>query len=357
MLCHQYFSSPTDIALGFAADGVGPFKSRQQTCWPLLAFNYNLPPSIRYHLDNLICLGVIPGPSEPKEINLFLAPFVQELQELAHGVASYNGKTDCPFCLCAYLVACFGDMPAVAKLMCMKGHNGKYPCRACKIVGIRAPKTKDPTKLGTTHYAPLARPFAGPDKGPSHYDPLNLPLRTHYQYVKDALYVEQSKTPTEDARRSTSTGIHGLSMLAEVPSLDFPISFPHDFMHLMFQNVVPSLIDLWTHTGKKATFGSPKDDYVFPKTVWRAIGEACKKSGDTIPAKFGCRVPDLDEDRGQSSAESTLLFATLIGPGILCKFQKEEYYQHFLFLVWLINKCCSYSVTQDQVDFIRRGFA
>ncbi|CCO38023.1 hypothetical protein BN14_12185 [Rhizoctonia solani AG-1 IB] len=84
-LGHRYFSKPTDIALGLSSNGFGPFKSRKQSCWPLLVFNYNLPPSIRTRLENMLCLGVIPGPNSPKEIDTFLEPFIDELELLARG--------------------------------------------------------------------------------------------------------------------------------------------------------------------------------------------------------------------------------------------------------------------------------
>ncbi|QRW10091.1 Transposase family Tnp2 protein [Ceratobasidium sp. AG-Ba] len=239
-LDHTYFSSPTDIALGLSTDGFGPFKSRKQTCWPLVAFNYNLPPSIRHRLENLICLGVIPGPNSPKELHTFLASLIDELEELAHGVAMYNTVHDRPFCLRGYLLACFGDMPATAKLMCMKGHNGKYPCRACNIVGIRANRLKDLDKLGNTHYAPLSRPFAQENEGPAQYNPLDLPLRTHVEFVTDAAYVDGAKDNAQESQRSTRTGINRISALAALSSLDFPTLFPHDFMHIMFQNVIPT---------------------------------------------------------------------------------------------------------------------
>ncbi|QRV81550.1 Transposase family tnp2 [Ceratobasidium sp. AG-Ba] len=357
-LGHTYFSSPTDIALGLSTDGFGPFKSRKQTCWPLLAFNYNLPPSIRHRLENLLCLGVIPGPHSPKELHTFLAPLVQELEELARGVPAYDAEKDRPICLRGYLIACFGDMPAVAKLMCMKGHNGKYPCRACNIVGIQGAQLKDPSQLGSTHYTPLSRPFARSDEGPAQYDPLDLPLRTHVQFMRDAVYVDAAAGTPQEEPRATRTGINSISTLAEVSSIDFPVSFPHDFMHVMFQNIIPMLIDLWTHTKKKQNFGTGEEDYVIDTNLWASIASACASSGDTIPAKFGCRVPNLKEKRHESTAESMLLFATLIGPGLLRNaFNDNAYYHHFIFLVRLINKCCSHSVTQEDVGFIRRGFA
>jgi hypothetical protein len=137
-LDHRYFELPTDIALGLSTDGFGPFKSRNQTCWPLLLFNYNLPPTIRTQLEHVLCVGVIPGPNSPKELDTFLEPLIAELETLACGVPAYNSDQGHPFCLRAFLLSCFGDMPAIAKVMCMKGVNGKSPCRASHILGVRA---------------------------------------------------------------------------------------------------------------------------------------------------------------------------------------------------------------------------
>ena len=45
---HKFFSDKRDIALGLSLDGFCPFKRRKHTCWPLILFNYNLPPDIRW---------------------------------------------------------------------------------------------------------------------------------------------------------------------------------------------------------------------------------------------------------------------------------------------------------------------
>ncbi|QRV97963.1 Transposase family Tnp2 protein [Ceratobasidium sp. AG-Ba] len=350
-LDHRYFSSPTDIALGLSTDGFGPFRTCEQSCWPLVIFNYNLDPTIRHRLENLLCLGVIPGPNEPQELDTFLEPLVDELEQLARGVAAFDGEHMRPFCLHAYLIACFGDMPAVAKMMCMKGVNGKHPCRACKIVGIRAAGSK-------TNYVPLFRPYAAHDEGPRLYDPLDLPRRTHLEFLCDALHVEKARTNAEENRRSRKTGINGLSTLARLGSLEFPRSFPHDFMHVMFENIIPTLISLWTRSEKYQDFGSADDDYLLDKSVWDALGKACAQSGNTIPARFGCRVPNLAKRRSEATSESMLLFATLLAPGLLRRqFNNEAYYRHFIDLVKLINMCCALSITREDVQSIRDGFA
>ena len=84
---HKYFEDPRDIALGLSTDGFAPFKRQKHTCWPLILFNYNLPPEIRFLIQHIvICVGVIPGPKKPKDFDSFLWLIVEELLELSSGV-------------------------------------------------------------------------------------------------------------------------------------------------------------------------------------------------------------------------------------------------------------------------------
>jgi len=138
-LPHNYFSDHRDIALGFATDGFAPFKKRKHTAWILLIFNYNLPPDQRFQKDNILCAGIIPGPKKPWDADSFIYPLVRELLELANGVSTYDALSNSLFALHAYVIAGFGDIPAVSMLMHMKGHNAVCPCRMCEIKGIRIP--------------------------------------------------------------------------------------------------------------------------------------------------------------------------------------------------------------------------
>ncbi len=136
-LPHNYFSDHRDIALGFATDGFAPFKKRKHTAWILLIFNYNLPPDQRFQKDNILCAGIIPGPKKPWDADSFIYPLVRELLELANGMSTYDALSNSLFPLHAYVIAGFGDIPAVSMLMHMKGHNAVCPCRMCEIKGIR----------------------------------------------------------------------------------------------------------------------------------------------------------------------------------------------------------------------------
>lgn len=346
LLPHTFFSDYRDIALGISFDGFCPFKRRKQTCWPIVAFNYNLPPEERFHLDNIICLGVIPGPKQMKDCDSFLWPLVEEMLRLARGVTTFDSIEGRMFQLHAYIIAAFGDIPAVAKLMCMKGHNGKCPCRMCSITGIRLP----PPSHQTTHYVSHSRP------GATSYDPLHLPLRTHDQFLSQARRVVATKPENEYKALSMETGIKGVPVLALLSSLEFPTSFPYDFMHLVWENVVKTLADLWC--GEFRGLDEGVEEYELGKAVWEAIGKGCKASGDSIPSAFGCRVPDIAHERSHFIAESWSNWTLYLGPALLRKrFRRPEYYQHFVSLVTLLSRCLRFQLSFSDVDFLRDGFA
>ena len=63
-------------------DWFQPFTRTQFSVGAIYLAIQNLPRSLRYKDENVILVGVIPGPSEPSlTINSYLAPLVQELQQ------------------------------------------------------------------------------------------------------------------------------------------------------------------------------------------------------------------------------------------------------------------------------------
>ena len=144
-----YFSDEHDIALGLSTDGFGPFKKHKQTCWPIILFNYNIPAEFRFQKKYCIHVATVPGPKKPWDWDSFCWPLAQELIQLEMGVKAFNGVTLSLFLLHAYLILAFGDIPAMALIMRMKGQNGISPCRICDIKAI--------SFNSTTHYVPLQR--------------------------------------------------------------------------------------------------------------------------------------------------------------------------------------------------------
>lgn len=351
---HKYFEDPRDIALGLSTDGFAPFKRRKHTCWPLILFNYNLPPEIRFLIQHIICVGVIPGPKKPKDFDSFLWLIVEELLELSSGVRAFDVTDEAMFSLRAFLILVFGDMPAISMVMRMKGHNGIIPCRMCLIKAIRIPGSK-----GGTHYVPLDRSrHRDVRQSPTEikkYDSANLPLRTHAEFMVHAQQAQFAETAAEEERIAKSTGIKGIPLLSYLTSIFFPLSFPFDFMHLIFENLIKNLVLLWTGKFKDLDEGS--GDYVLSPQVWEAIGEATAASGSTIPSAYGARPQNVAQDKSQINADSWSFWALYLGPVLLRgRFKSPRYYIHFVDLIKLITLCLQFEITNEEIAQIRVGF-
>ncbi|EUC62864.1 transposase family Tnp2 protein [Rhizoctonia solani AG-3 Rhs1AP] len=342
---YLFFEEEHEIALGLAADGMCPFKRRKNSCWPLMLVNYNLPPDERIHIDNLICIGVVPGPKCPADLNSFLQPLVNELLELSRGTAAVDATQEKLFALRAHLITVFGDIPAITKILEFVGHNGCFPCRFCSI-----PTVSGPTSGGGFHrYCPLHQPNG------FQTDPLNLPMRTAKETLRFGL--EVLRAPTESARsaRATETGVKGVTILAQLPSIVVPHSFPVDLMHMIWQNLIPQLLDLWT--GNFNNLDSGLEDYMIGSTVLDAINSALKSSRKTMPTQYGCAVPELSK-RSEFIAETWDVFTTLYAPSVLRRsFKNQRYYVHFVRLVKLLRTLISYDLPHNELPALRQGIA
>ncbi|TFK97579.1 hypothetical protein BDV98DRAFT_632091 [Pterulicium gracile] len=191
-------------------------------------------------------------------------------------------------------------MPAIAKFMAMKGHNGYQPCQACNIPGVL---------YGTTYYAPLCR------RGQEFIDPEKLPLRSHKEIIQQAMGFESAETPASQKHLAKEYWINGLPVLATLSSVSMTVSFSFDIMHLILLNNIKNLLLMWTGDFKGMDTGN--GDYQHAPTVQEAIGKACVAAGRTTPAVFGTRVPNIAEDRSYFTAKTWTIFATMLGPVLL----------------------------------------
>lgn len=101
----------------------------------MILINLNLPPADRIRFENIILLGVIPGPNAPQEIDTFLRPLIDEMKLLFNGIDVLDGSTGERFTLRAHIALVTGDLPALSKLTGTLGVNAQSYCRFCEVRG------------------------------------------------------------------------------------------------------------------------------------------------------------------------------------------------------------------------------
>ncbi|KAG2014971.1 hypothetical protein CC2G_008286 [Coprinopsis cinerea AmutBmut pab1-1] len=259
-----------------------------------------------------------------RSVDYYLWPAILEFRKLMRGVKAFDGLSLEFFILRPFLIAVFGDIPAVSMLMQMKGHNGISPC----------PVRSNPSACKT-------------------YKANALPMRSHDELLRQAREVQSSSTNADADRLANKYGVKSVPILSQLSSLDFPTSFPYDFMHLIWENVIKNLVLHWTGNFKGLDDGS--ESYQFAPSVWNAIGEATHAAGKTIPAVYGPRLPDIANERGNYITADMWSFWTLyIAPVLLRRrFKETRYYRHFVQLVRILKMCLQFEITNEDIDEIR----
>lgn len=97
-------------------DWVQPFTHTTYSLGVIYAIILNLPRSMRFKEENVMILGVIPGPTEPSlHINTYLKPLVDDLEKLNRGMRLQDGSRYGNIYYFRVL-GCSSDLPATRKL-------------------------------------------------------------------------------------------------------------------------------------------------------------------------------------------------------------------------------------------------
>lgn len=343
---YQYFSDERDLSLTLGLDGFSFYPSvgrkisqTQYNAWVLILIIDNLSSEIRTRRDNIMVLGIIPGPGNPKDLNSFLVWFRDELHCLSLGILSWDAYRDEWFLLRAYLLFVIGDMPAIAHMMMMKGHNGILGCRSCYIRGIR--------DTSNTHYPALQHP-----NGQGYLiEGLIREKRTHQTFLEDIAQIERVKASGNRQayeQLKKDTGINGRSILFDLPSVDFGRSFGHDIMHLFAANNIKNLVMLWSGSFKGLDQGT--GNYHISEEKWKEVGLITERSFDFIPQAFSRRLPDIVNKSSDLTCEGWMFWFTRVAPHVLKGRLVEPYYSHAIDLIAIIKTCMSYTVTRAEIE-------
>ncbi len=232
-----FLESDHDMALLMNFDFFQPYKNRAKSVGVIYLALLNLPRSIRYHSSNMIVAGIIPSLEhidskgktrhEPKSMNNFLKPLVDELNELwrvGKWIHTYENKEGTIMRAMLLGVAC--DSPATRKSSGFLAHSALLGCTRCYH--------RFPGKVGEKRY--------------SGYDYKNWDLRDNETHRKHCDKIRLAKT---DSKRSDLESEYGCrySTLLELPYFDVIKQTSIDAMHLLFLGIAKSFFALLVERG------------------------------------------------------------------------------------------------------------
>ena len=92
----EFAKEERNIRLGLALDGVNPFRnqSRSHSTWPVVMLNYNLLPWLVTKNFFMMLTLLIPRKESvtDKNVDVYLAPLIEELQQLWEGIDCVDGS-------------------------------------------------------------------------------------------------------------------------------------------------------------------------------------------------------------------------------------------------------------------------
>ena len=232
----DFLSAPFNYLLILNIDWFSPFKHGCYSVGAIYLTIQNLPSAIRNRPENIVLVGIVPGPNEPHlTLNSYLAPLKDELLSAWNNgmeitVNTTNGeKASYTVRLALTCVAC--DIPATRKVCGFLSHRATLACNKCMKC---FPHVLESNGSFWTNCA--------------GFDRENFPKRTnadHRQRSQEILRKFQekgTKTALHDA--VSSQGVR-YTVLLELPYFD-PIRFPViDPMHNLFLGTGKHMMEVW----------------------------------------------------------------------------------------------------------------
>ena len=185
----------------------------------------NLPRAERFRWENIIVLGIVPSlDREPKDLNQFLEPVVDELKALCKGVRLRSCLSRFALTFRAAVISISSDVPATRKICGFKSHSALVGCSRCL--------KKFPGGFGEK------RDYLGFNR--NSWSP-----RTNEDHRRQATKISRSKTKTERKSIGQSSGISHYSVLLELEYLDIIRFCTVDPMHNLFLGTSKKMFQLW----------------------------------------------------------------------------------------------------------------
>ena len=347
-----------DTVVTLSIDGAQLYCSKTSDCWIYIFVILDLAPDRRYKIRNIVPGGVIPGPNNPKHIDLFLFPGLAHISAVQkEGMHIWDGYNRVAVLSFVILLLVLADCVGMAELSGSVGHQGKKGCRLlCGLFGRNKP--------GKPHYYPvLLRPLDSNAPGSNHpdFDINNLPGVDTEVYRKDLNRVLTSPSEAEYQRRRLETGIRKATIFDGIRRiLEPPTCFPGDIMHQPVINLTALMLELWCERADGCRKGDKSRDVwdwaVLKGDVWKAHGQAVADAASCFPRSFDRtpRNPATKLSSGYKAWELLLYFYGL-GPGLFYGLLPEPYYKHYCKLVLGIRTMYQHEISPNQLQLAQQS--
>ena len=259
-----FLALPYNFALSVNVDWFQPFKYSTYSIGAIYMAVQNLPPEERYNSENVILIGVIPGPHEPKkDVNSYLSPLVDELNQLWEGVLM-QCASGVPVIFRAALICTACDIPASRRVSGFVGHCAYHACSRC----LKA----FPTKV------------FGENPDFSGFNQIFWPPRSKDTHLNHAIQHKHARLVSEQKVIEREYGLR-YSVLLELPYYDIVRFCVIDPMQNILLGTAKHVLNVWKSIGiiKESQFSDIQntvDSFVTSSDIGRILGK--------ITSEFSC---------------------------------------------------------------------
>ncbi|KAF8574543.1 hypothetical protein K439DRAFT_1372104 [Ramaria rubella] len=184
------------------------------------------------------------------------------------------------------------------------------------------------------------------------WDPAVLPLRTDATYTASLLFIQQGSTQTEREGQAKTQGINGVSILCKTPGSSRSQSCPHKFMHLIFENIICNLVDLWIGQFKGLDDGT--EHFRIPPNIWELVDTETAASKSSTPSAFARPIPNIAKERGVFMTEAWVFWFIYLAPHLLQGRLPRKYYDHMMSLNEIMQICLQFVITDQEIDALEQ---
>lgn len=248
-----FLSAPFNYVFHLNVDWFQPFEHTQHSEGAIYLTIMNLPRKERSLQENVVLIGVIPGPSEPHlHINSMLKPLVDELQQLWTGVCMKTAE-GCSVLVRAALLCIGCDIPAARKVCGFLGHRATKGCSKCL------------SAFPTVTF--------GDKADYSNFDRTSWISRTKDSHKEYASKYRDCNTHAAQRKIEQEYGTR-YSILLELTYFDAPRMCIVDPMHNLLLGTAKHMVDIWKNaevlTNKDLDVIQKRvDDFFMPSDVGR----------------------------------------------------------------------------------------